>query len=94
MSFIWTLISHKAASILDDVWGQNVTLISSPFLSKLVSYSQEWHSTSENPAASWGCLIQMFWEFMLNKITGTDLALGCAKNLFTIILKGKLQWAA
>ena len=31
---------------------------------------------------------------MLTKGTGTDLALGCAKHLFTIIPKGKLEWAA
>ena len=69
-------------------------LTSSSYLSKLLSYSQEWHSTSECSAASRGCQIWMFSEFILTKITGTDLALGCAKHLFTIIPKGKLEWAA
>ena len=31
---------------------------------------------------------------MLTKTTGTDFTLGCAKHLFTIIPKGKLEWAA
>ena len=94
MSSIWTLISCKDASISVSFWGWKVILAPSPYQSKLVSYSQEWHSTAKSSVANRGCLIQMFSEFILTKITGTDFALGCAKHLFTIIPKGKLEWAA
>ena len=41
-----------------------------------------------------GCLIQIFSELVLTKITGTELALRCAKHLFIIFFKGKLEWEA
>ena len=90
-SSICTLISCKDTSISVDAQSWKVVLTSSPYLFKLASYSQEWHSTSKSSAASRGFLIQMFSEFVLTKATIIDLASGYAKHLFTINPKGEFE---
>ena len=77
-----------------EVAGRNEMTISCP--SQFISVWYCWGSTptSNNSAASKGCLTQMFWSVVFVKITGTPLAFSITHQLFTTKPCAKLWCAA
>ena len=73
---------------------RNEMIISSPSLLISVQYCWVSTSTSNNSAASKGCLTQMFWSVVFIRIAGTLLAFGVTQQLCNTMPCGKLWCTA